>query len=81
MVDKEDLVYGDYSNDSNNRRKESAKTKQHKEGRPIRDRPEAADDRSEIGHFEIDLVECKKGCDDPYLLVLTDRKTRLEIIE
>ena len=81
MVDREDLVYGNYSKDSNNKRKESAKTKQHKKGRTVRDRPEAADDRSEIGHFEMDLVEGKKGCNDPYLLVLTDRKTRLEIIE
>ena len=29
----------------------------------------------------MDLVEGKKGCDDPYLLILTERKTRIEIIE
>jgi len=29
MVDREDLVYGNYSNDSNKKRKESTKTKQH----------------------------------------------------
>ena len=81
MIDREDLVYGNYRNDSNNKRKESSQTKQHKKGRTIRDRPEAADERSEIGHFEMDLVEGKKGGNDPYLLVLTERKTRAEIIE
>ena len=81
MIDREDLVYGNYCNDSKDEKKESAQTKQHKEGRTIRDRPEAADSRSEIGHFEMDLVEGKKGCNDPYLLVLTERKTRVEIIE
>ena len=81
MIDREDLVYGNYGNDSNNKRKESSQTKQHKKGRTIRDRPEAADERSEIGHFEMDLVEGKKGGNDPYLLVLTERKTRAEIIE
>jgi|GEM_PF-2076262 len=29
----------------------------------------------------MDLVEGKKRCNDPYLLVLTERKTRVEIIE
>src|SRR6056297_2237234 len=81
MIDREDLVYGNYCNDSKDEKKESAQTKQHKEGRTIRDRPEAADSRSEIGHFEMGLVEGKKGCNDPYLLVLTERKTRVEIIE
>ena len=81
MIDREDLVYGNYRKDTKNKRKESSQTKQHKKGRTIRDRPEAADERSEIGHFEMDLVEGKKGCNDPYLLVLTERKTRAEIIE
>lgn len=81
MVDREDLVYGNYRNKSKSERKESAKTRKHKEGRTIRDRPEAADDRSEIGHYEMDLVEGKKEGDEPYLLVLTERKTRKEIIE
>jgi len=81
MLEREDLVYGNYRDNNKSKRKESTKTKQHKKGRTIRDRPKAADNRSEIGHFEMDLVEGKKGCNDPYLLVLTERKTRIEIIE
>lgn len=81
MVDREDLVYGNYRNKSKTERKESAKTRKHKKGRTIRDRSKAADKRSEIGHFEMDLVEGQKDSEDPKLLVLTDRKTRKEIIE
>ena len=60
MIDRKDLVYGNYCNDSKNKREESTQTKQHKEGRTIRDRPEAADNRSEIGHFEMDLMKAKR---------------------
>jgi IS30 family transposase len=81
MIDREDLVFGNYRDKSKKRKSESTKTTRHKKGRTIRDRPKAADKRSEIGHFEMDLVEGQKDSEEPNLLVLTDRKTRKEIIE
>lgn len=81
FIDRDDLVYGNYRKKKQTKVKESVKSKRHKKGRTIRDRPEEADNRSEIGHFEMDLVEGQKGKEDPFLLVLTDRKTRKEIIE
>ena len=48
-------------------------------GESIEKRPENADNRSEIGHWEMDLVvSCKGG--KGALLTLTERKTRQEII-
>lgn len=77
---REDLIHGNYKVDKE-RPQESSKTTRRKEGRTIRDRPKEADTREEVGHWEMDLVEGKKGKDDPFLLVLTERKTRYEIIE
>jgi len=48
-------------------------------GESIEKRPEAANERSEYGHWEMDLiVSCKGG--KGALLTLTERKTREEII-
>ena len=80
MVDREDLTYGSYDKDSSNQRREKYSTRERKEGRTISDRPQAADDR-EIGHWEMDLLEGKKGKGEPFLLVLTERCSRKEIIE
>ena len=55
--------------------------KPNKKGRTIHDRPEEIDTREEIRHWEMDLVEGLKGQKEPYLLVLSERKTRKEIIE
>ena len=43
--------------------------------RPIDERPESADDRSRVGHFEGDTVRGRNGA----LLTLTDRKSRFEV--
>jgi len=80
LVDREDLVYGEYKK-KKARKKESRLTTKQKKDRTIRDRPKACDKRSEIGHWEMDLVEGKKGKKDPFLLVLSERATRKEIIE
>lgn len=45
----------------------------------IEERPEAATERSELGHWERDLVEGRRG--KSALLVLNDRKSRLTKIE
>lgn len=81
MVDKDELTYGEYKKSNKNKKREKESTKRRKEGRRISDRPEAADNRTELGHWEMDLVEGKKGKDEPFLLVLTERYSRKEIIE
>lgn len=48
-------------------------------GKSIEKRPEEIDTRSTFGHWEMDCVEGKKGTKKT-LLVLTERKTRREII-
>ena len=49
-------------------------------GRPICERPQAANDRSEYGHLEGDLVVGGTGTSPVCLLVLTDRMTRRQFI-
>ena len=49
-------------------------------GDSIDDRPEEVKDRKVFGHWEMDTVVGKKGGDKDVLLVLTERKTRDEII-
>ncbi len=47
----------------------------NKTGKSITERPKEADDRSEKGHWEIDLVVGKQGT-KPVILTLVERKTR-----
>ena len=79
-IDRDDLIHGNYKT-GKERPEESASTTRRKEGRTIRDRPEEADTREEFGHWEMDLVEGLKKKGEPFLLVLTERQTRQEIIE
>jgi len=79
LIDEEDLVHGFYK--KNKKKKEAKRTTAFKVDRRIHDRPEEANEREEIGHWEMDLVEGKKGIKDPYLLVMTERASREEIIE
>jgi IS30 family transposase len=51
----------------------------HTKGLSIELRPEGANERSEPGHYEMDLIVGKQGT-KPVLLTLTDRMTRQEII-
>ena len=69
--------------------KRGRKKKQHKrvriahhnlKGTSIEERPEAANNREEVGHWEMDWVVGGKGKSKAALLVLTERKTRKEII-
>lgn len=46
----------------------------------ITDRPKEVDDRKIFGHWEMDTVKGRKGVTKGCLLVLTERKTRKEII-
>ncbi|KXS45997.1 MAG: hypothetical protein AWU54_54 [Candidatus Frackibacter sp. T328-2] len=81
MVDRDELTYGRYKKSKANKRQEKISTKVRKQGRRISDRPQEADDRTELGHWEMDLVEGKKGKGEPFLLVLTERYSRKEMIE
>lgn len=49
-------------------------------GESIERRPEAVKNREEFGHWEMDTVYSKKNSTTKALLVLTERKTRREII-
>ena len=49
-------------------------------GTSIEKRPEHIKERKEFGHWEMDTVLGKKGKSKNCLLVLTERKTRMEII-
>lgn len=48
-------------------------------GKSIENRPEIVEDREDFGHWEMDCVEGKKS-NQKALLVLTERKTRREIV-
>ena len=80
-VERKDLTYGIYDKKEKEQKEESDYLKPNKKGRTIHDRPEEIETREEIGHWEMDLVEGLKGQKEPYLLVLSERKTRKEIIE
>jgi len=81
MVDRDDLTYGKYKKSKSTKKREKESTKRRKEGRRISDRPEEVETREELGHWEMDLVEGKKGKKEPFLLVLTERCSRKEKIE
>lgn len=49
-------------------------------GESIEKRPEEIENREEFGHWEMDTVKGKRGVSKNSLLVLTERKTRNEII-
>jgi len=50
----------------------------NKKGKSITERPKEADDRTERGHWEIDLVVGKQGT-KPAILTLVDRKNRTSV--
>lgn len=49
-------------------------------GESIENRPDEVKDREIFGHWEMDTVKGKQGVTKSYMLVLTERKTRDEII-
>lgn len=52
----------------------------HVLGQSIEARPQVANNRSEIGHWEGDLVKGKRIASEPAIMTLTDRASRYEII-
>jgi len=61
-------------------RKSIKRAKRATKGRSIEDRPKEIDTREEFGHWEMDTVKGRKK-NKKTLLVLTERKTRHEIME
>ena len=60
--------------------KENKKGSRPPRGESIEKRPEIIDNREEFGHWEMDTVKGKKGVTKSCMLVLTERKTRNEVI-
>ncbi|MBO8173532.1 MAG: IS30 family transposase [Bacillaceae bacterium] len=81
MVEINDLTYGKYRKKKGEKKVDSESRLKLKEGKTIRDRPLEVEDREELGHWEMDLVEGKKNDGGKVLLVLTERCSRKEIIE
>lgn len=54
-------------------------TNKKKLGRSISERPETVLNRESMGHWEADLVEGKKGKDEPVVLTLVERFSRYVI--
>jgi len=79
-IERKDLVYGNYQKKSKEKKEENVIRKYNKQGKTIHDRPAEIDNREELGHWEMDLVEGLQGMQEPYLLVLSERKSRKEII-
>ena len=73
------LICGKYKNRNKVKKEETERSRKRKIGRMISDRPEEIEKRETLGHWEMDLVEGVKG--GKFLLVLSERKTRKEIIE
>lgn len=79
-IGRKELTYGNYASKKKDIKEENEIRKYNKRGKTIHDRPEYINTREEIGHWEMDLVEGLKGNKEPYLLVLSERKTRKEKI-
>lgn len=77
-VDYKDLVYGSYQKKSGS--PVNRPSYNNIRGRSIEERPAEADDRTETGHWEMDLVMSGKSCGTACLLTLTERKSRQEIM-
>ena len=75
-VDYHELLYPQYRKPNKQRMTQP----KHTLGLSIEERPESINERSEYGHWEIDTVLLTKEKGE-YLLTLTERKTRLEIIQ
>ncbi len=77
-VDYKDLVYGHYR--KKNGTPVNRPSYNNLRGRSIEERPSEANERTETGHWEMDLVLSGKDRGTACLLTLTERKSRREII-
>ena len=77
-VDYKDLVYGHYRKKGGT--PVNRPSYKNLRGRSIEERPCEADERTQIGHWEMDLVLGGKAYGTTCLLTLTERQSRREII-
>ena len=77
-VGYEDLIYGRYRK----KKKEPVNRPSYKNlrGRSIEERPKEVEERTEPGHWEMDLVVGKPGESKAVLLTMTERTSKREII-
>jgi IS30 family transposase len=61
-------------------RKAHQRMNKHTLGKSIEERPFGANNRTEIGHWEGDLVKGKRVASEPAIMTLTERVSRYEII-
>lgn len=61
------------------RSKKVTKTDKKTLGKSIEERPESINDRSEFGHWEVDLVLGKKTKGEAVILTLVERQTRYTV--
>ena len=69
-----------YRRKKKTRRKKQKVQKRFSKGKSIDERPEKIENRDEIGHWEMDSVVGPQGEGSKALLVMTERKTRKEIV-
>ncbi len=84
LIDSQRIIYNFTKKDMCYKKSKKKKLLKEKEirkqgGKSIEQRSATVNNREEIGHFEMDTVVGKRGTSS-CLLVLTDRKSRLEII-
>jgi len=77
-VDYRDLTYGHYRPKGGT--PVNRPSYKNLRGRSIEERPAEIEERTEPGHWEMDLVVGGKGCGNACLLTLTERQSRREII-
>jgi len=80
LINESDMIHGK-NRRKKKREKEAIRTKIRKEGRRLIDRPKIVENRETENHWEMDLVQGLKKKGEPYLLVLSERTSRMEIIE
>lgn len=69
-----------YRRQKETRRKKKKVQKRFSKGKSIDERPKSVEKREEVGHWEMDSVVGPQGEGSKALLVLTERKTRKEIL-
>lgn len=77
-LDNSNLIYGKRKRSAN--KVPTRSSYKNLKGRGIEERSDVANERKEVGHWEMDCVVGGKGTGKAVLLTLTERKTRMERI-
>lgn len=79
-IDKDSLPFGHYKRRNRHGDVKARPNYTHAKDKLINERPKAAATRQEFGHWEMDTVVGRAKGKNKVLLVLTERKTRFEIV-